>query len=417
MSYPPGSFSKNFAWHGTGLRKLHRCVRAGFQGTLAAVDRQSFRQNSGIEGAIILIPINFFLHNRDGRLSVDELVFQAIDGKHSMIFDRLALFALNLSLVGSGRDAQSKREILRRPAMWANELVRERLWSNGAWQRDALSDASLDEFLEDRLDAQLTVRIKCRNNYRHIFQLCNYWPTAFPIINSGSERWISSAMFLTWDRYILDGGKGTRKNLLSLVESHELYKLLGVSQEFTLSQADHLVDLYRSAGQLDRFTSTKSKSVQFRATPSILAPEAVTERDLGWLEQEKADGVVERHTIEKKLQKRDRKKAAALKRHYNNTCQFCGLQLDVGETHYYSEAAHIKGLGEPHNGPDKVSNMLVLCPNHHLQFDRGVLRLERAGSEYKISSQANNHPLNGKKVTLKHALAEDCVKYHFAWFR
>ena len=93
MAYAPGSFSKNFAWHGTGLRKLHTTIRSGFHDVLAPLDRRTFRSDAGVDGAIVLIPINFFLHNRDGHMSIDELVFQAIERNHSSRFDRLALFA------------------------------------------------------------------------------------------------------------------------------------------------------------------------------------------------------------------------------------------------------------------------------------------------------------------------------------
>ncbi len=57
--------------------------------------------------------------------------------------------------------------------MWANEFMREKLWSEGVWQASALPDATLDPFLGDRMDAQDKVRIKCRNNYRHMFELCD----------------------------------------------------------------------------------------------------------------------------------------------------------------------------------------------------------------------------------------------------
>ena len=127
MKYPPGSFSKNFAWHGTGMRKLHTAISSGYRNTLSPIDRQNFRSEADVEGSIILIPINFFLHNKDGILSVDELVFQAVNRQHSAQFDRLALFALHLNRVGSGHDVRSGREIISRPAMWANEFVRERL--------------------------------------------------------------------------------------------------------------------------------------------------------------------------------------------------------------------------------------------------------------------------------------------------
>lgn len=401
-----------------GLQRLHTAVRSGFSDTLAPVKRQEFRSHAGIDDALVLIPINFFLHNCDGHMSIDELVFQAIEYDHSMQFDRLALFALNLNRVGGGRDARSGREILSRPAMWANEFVREQLWLSGAWQADALSDISLDSFLKGRMEAQAEVRVKCRNNYRHIFKLCGYWQSASsapPIINSGAEQWIASALFLAWDRYILDDGTRNKSSLLNLIDSDELYKLLGVTREYVFAQAKPLVDLYESVGHLDRFgEGIKAPLPGVLVLPPV--PELPEEVGLGWLEQEESDGIVERQLVERKEQKRDRKKAAALKRHYDNTCQFCGIQLEVAGNRFYSEAAHIRGLGEPHNGPDVVSNMLVLCPNHHLQFDRGVLRLRKIGAKYRIQSKTVGDPLNGKAITLTHPLENDYVIYHHDWF-
>jgi hypothetical protein len=408
--HAPGSFTKNFAWHGTGLRKLHAVIRAGFHDTLAPVSRDRFRKDSGLDASLSLIPINFFLHNRADRMSVDELVFQAIERPHSIRFDRLALFALHLNRVGSGR------RVVSRPAMWANEFVRERLWQAGVWRSSALPDASLDPFIEDRMDAQLDARVKCRNNYRHLYELCQFWPTRLPVINSQAEQWIASALFLAWDRHILDGGAADKPTLIAMIDSDELYKLLGVTRAYALAQAGDLADLYNSVGRLDRFR--EAKKVPAPATPPLPkpAPEIPEEEGLEWLEQEESDEAVERRAVERQEQKRNRKKAAALKQHYKNICQFCGARLQVAEDRYYSEAAHIKSLGAPHNGPDKASNMLVLCPNHHLQFDRGVLRLRKEGGDYVIRSKTLGDPLNGRKITIFHSLDDSCVRYHYDWF-
>ena len=46
----------------------------------------------------------------------------------------------------------------------------------------------------------------------------------------------------------------------------------------------------------------------------------------------------------------------------------------------YAEGAHIKPLGKPHNGPDEVENILCLCPNHHVLFDRGAIGVQSDGS-------------------------------------
>lgn len=61
---------------------------------------------------------------------------------------------------------------------------------------------------------------------------------------------------------------------------------------------------------------------------------------------------------------RETKTAAYVKRLYKNTCQICRIQI-VTPVGFYSEAAHIKALGKPHNGPDLKENILCLCPNHH----------------------------------------------------
>jgi hypothetical protein len=104
MRYPPGSFTKNFAWHGTGLRKLHAAIRSGFRGALTAPSRDDWRKHSGInDSSLDLIPVNFFLRNAAGRMSVYELVVQALTQAHTLRFDRLALFALHLNRVGHGK--------------------------------------------------------------------------------------------------------------------------------------------------------------------------------------------------------------------------------------------------------------------------------------------------------------------------
>ncbi|WP_372351501.1 YDG/SRA domain-containing protein [Streptomyces sp. KL116D] len=59
---------------------------------------------------------------------------------------------------------------------------------------------------------------------------------------------------------------------------------------------------------------------------------------------------------------------------YGNVCQICRVPVvvDAGGVPY-SEGAHIQALGEPHRGPDVVSNILCLCPNCHVRFDNGAL--------------------------------------------
>ena len=57
-----------------------------------------------------------------------------------------------------------------------------------------------------------------------------------------------------------------------------------------------------------------------------------------------------------------------IKEIYSHKCQICNVYLRKPHG-AIAIGAHIKGLGQPHNGPDTLGNMLCLCPNHHDQFD------------------------------------------------
>ena len=73
---------------------------------------------------------------------------------------------------------------------------------------------------------------------------------------------------------------------------------------------------------------------------------------------------------------RDTQLARQIKLLHKNRCQLCGEAIVLSNGESYSEAHHIKPLGRPHNGPDVAGNIIVLCPNHHVMLDYGVIKLE-----------------------------------------
>jgi putative restriction endonuclease len=68
---------------------------------------------------------------------------------------------------------------------------------------------------------------------------------------------------------------------------------------------------------------------------------------------------------------RDTELGRTVKRLHDYRCQVCSIRLDCAGGPY-AEAAHIRPLGRPHDGPDEVGNLLCLCPNHHVLFDNGA---------------------------------------------
>lgn len=95
-----------------------------------------------------------------------------------------------------------------------------------------------------------------------------------------------------------------------------------------------------------------------------------------------------------------------VKKLYEYRCQVCNVQLPVVGEHYM-EAAHIKALGEPHNGPDIIENMICLCPNHHVLFDKGMFAINNDFSITGLSDYTKLH------VNLaKHKIRTDLLEYH-----
>ncbi len=92
---------------------------------------------------------------------------------------------------------------------------------------------------------------------------------------------------------------------------------------------------------------------------------------------------------------RNTKLVNALKLLYENKCQICNIKIAIGENEYYSEVHHLKPLGMPHNGPDKIENMIIVCPNCHVKLDYKSLRLE----------------INQITVTEPHIIGEEFIIY------
>lgn len=104
---------------------------------------------------------------------------------------------------------------------------------------------------------------------------------------------------------------------------------------------------------------------------------------------------------------RDTQKSRKLKELYDDYCQVCHYRLYIGHGQYYSEVHHIRPLSE--GGDDDFSNMIVLCPTHHAEFDYGAICInENQTCVLDINSDKT------KKITIKpkHKIALKNIKYN-----
>jgi hypothetical protein len=317
MAYPPGSFTKNFAWHGKGFQKLHAAIRAGFKNKLEPVARADWRIDSSLTSGDFFVAANFFLHNvidnGTNTIPIDELVRLAISEEHSLVFDRVALFGLNLSLGGKRTGANGGMEF---PMRWGKEFVRERLWTDGRWQRQAFDVETMDAFFADRIEG--VGRTKCRTNYRHLYELARFLPAAHAQINTYSESWIAPALFLAWDRRQMADGLFEEVDEEDLVEeslAEEDYKLVGVTESEFKAAAIPIAVQYANIGGLARFGAAVKTSGEVPAPEAGKSGPTPREtpnlEDLGWLTAAGTESAVERQVYEQLAQKRDQVAAAA----------------------------------------------------------------------------------------------------------
>lgn len=105
---------------------------------------------------------------------------------------------------------------------------------------------------------------------------------------------------------------------------------------------------------------------------------------------------------------RDYNKSNNVKSWHSYQCQVCGLAI-ITSAGLYAEAAHIRPLGKPHNGPDIEENLLCLCPNHHVMFDNGG---------FSINDDLSLIGIPGKLTTVsKHNIDRRFIKYHREHYR
>jgi hypothetical protein len=430
-SYAPGSFTKNFGWNlePPGLNRLHVIIRAGFGGAAIPVRRDTFRRQCGLTDANRqLIPINFFLHNTvvngTNYVTADELVRHAINNPHSSRFDQLALFAMHLSRMGTRVGVAGDPK----GAAFTNDFVRSRLWHGGGWQSTRLTEADVERAFDASVIAAGADTVhKCMTNYLYMMEMTGLKGQRTPFINTHVDEWVGPGLFIAFDRYSIDRtatGALTQAELLSMVGSEELYKLMGTTPAYLDAVAPVFADEYIALGGMNRVSSPAVLSPS--GAPLVSSPTASATSSPAaaptWSDEDAEDvATVLRRLQETQAQVRNAQHVRELKMLYRNACTFCGKQTVIGvdPTKHYSEAAHVKPVGQPHNGPDRKDNMIILCPEHHLQFDRGVLRIGPRLGGLRVVSKIPGDPLNGSALRLQspHSLNDSHVSWHFEFWR
>ena len=269
----PGSFTKNFSWgaESNGLRELHRLIRLGFSNDRHDVPRALFRQRVSFSGRPDYIPLNFFLYNRIKNgvdfVVLDELVFQAINFRHSAHFDKLALYAFNVSVVGKWKGAA---EYQSRPALWAKNYLTNRVAHDFAWVAKRVTADDIEKFVTSDQRYKAATARKLSTNLAYLYKQGRL----AEFRNEKPERWWLSALFLTLDRAcsdLISGGRMPQESQFQeYVVRYGFHQIAGPRSVEKDLAAIRFIKLYDACGGLSRFSDEASMERQRILLPQVM---------------------------------------------------------------------------------------------------------------------------------------------------
>ena len=271
----PGSFTKNFSWGHSenGLRELHEIIRVGFKGEMKDVPRALFRQRVAKVGRPDYVAINFFLFNKAikgrGYIIADELVYQALNFRHSPDFDKLALFAFNFSYVGKWKGASDYQS---RPALWAHHYIIDRVASTYNWDTSKVNADDIQKYVSNHPNYRAETSRKLATNLYYLYRIGRLSELG----DSSVQRWWTSALFLALDRLIED--RATRQEpasasqYLTMLDRSRFHFVSGRRSVEKDLASKHLLRLYNACGGRARFSDHRSCLLDSHARPSRRTP-------------------------------------------------------------------------------------------------------------------------------------------------
>lgn len=164
-------------------------------------------------------------------------------------------------------------------------------------------------------------------------------------------RWIEDASIIKHvinDEIVALKRSGIRqdelKKLVSIYEhvTGEVYKEGLITEDNDVKEQDEIIEVLRKIGR-------RNEIIQDLKNLKPSEPEMIR--------------------FEGKTYKRDNKTIAELKIIRGFKCQICGKQILKKDGGFYVEASHITPKSK--KGLEAPDNILILCPNHHKEFDLG----------------------------------------------
>lgn len=352
----PLSFTKNLG----GFPKAYRAIRRGYS---PGVSVNQFRANCGLDADGSLLVAEFFLFTqvRDGQEFIisDTLLSQTYTRPHTdVILARLYFFALNLAMPGERLSAEQ-----REAGQLQKHVITQHVYVDGAWIHDRFEkDSSLEPFVR-RVNAFPSVR-KWVNNYWFLKEQCQFVIRPDGTVETFADTWGPLGLRLFFDRYVTLHPTDDVGVLVKAAYDADLHKLIGVSQSWLDERVEGAADMFLRE-EFYVFDSPPESNEERKAAHKgkpLPVPAAGAEASRRLV------------NVKQLIRRADNRRF--VQRLYSGTCQLSGVVLRLPGGNFTVDCAHVRPLGDPHNGPDDVKNMLSLSPTMHRLLDRGCIRID-----------------------------------------
>ena len=111
---------------------------------------------------------------------------------------------------------------------------------------------------------------------------------------------------------------------------------------------------------------------------------------------------------------RDTQLVKEIKNENNYSCQVCGETILLPNGNNYAEGHHLQPLGGVHKGPDIRENIIILCPNHHSEFD--YLSIAINHNTLIIEHIDPNNKYHDKPLAyFRNDIARKFLEYHYRY--
>ncbi|HEY5410018.1 MAG TPA: hypothetical protein VIJ94_04750, partial [Caulobacteraceae bacterium] len=175
---------------------------------------------------------------------------------HGPRFDRLALFAFNLSYAGKWVGARPGQD---RPALWAFRYILDRVARDFDWNTRRISADDIESFVHNDSRYEAHTARKLSTNLNYLYSVGHIKDLSSPRV----DRWWVDALFLTLDRVIEhrrnEGYAPPEAQFSNLLTQSGFTGLSGKRSLEKDLATRHLVRLYVECGGRDRFSDEHVK--------------------------------------------------------------------------------------------------------------------------------------------------------------